>query len=78
MRATIPKGIVGGFELTVLQRHLKEWNEWPWMYVCLRVLKGSNKSRFDSYLNDVYSYFEKGCRKKCAPQYLKVLWVVLS
>ena len=29
------------------------------------------------YVN-VYSYFEKGCRKKCTRQSLKVLWVVLS
>ena len=26
----------------------------------------------------VYSYFEKGCRKKCTRQSQKVLWVVLS
>ena len=26
----------------------------------------------------VYSYFEKGCRKKCTPPSLKVLWVVFS
>ena len=26
----------------------------------------------------VYSYFEKGCRKKCTRQSRKVLWVVLS
>ena len=26
----------------------------------------------------VYSYFEKGCRKKCTRQPRKVLWVVLS
>ena len=32
--ATIPKGIVGGFEFTVLQRNLKEWHEGPWTYVC--------------------------------------------
>ena len=25
-----------------------------------------------------YSYFEKGCRKKCTRQSRKVLWVVLS
>ena len=43
-----PKGIVGGFEFTVFQRSLKEWHERPWT-VCLRVLKESNKSRFDSY-----------------------------
>ena len=27
--ATIPKGIVGGFEFAVLQRNLKEWQERP-------------------------------------------------
>ena len=26
----------------------------------------------------VYSYFEKGCQKKCTQQSVKVLWVVLS
>ena len=26
----------------------------------------------------VYSYFEKGCRKKCTRQSRKVLWVILS
>ena len=30
MLATIPKGVVGGFEFTVLQRNLKEWHESPW------------------------------------------------
>ena len=29
VHATIPKGIVGGFEFTVLQRNLKEWHERP-------------------------------------------------
>ena len=33
VHATIPKGIVGGFELTVFQRSLKEWHERPWTYV---------------------------------------------
>ena len=32
--ATIPKGIVGGFEFAVLHRNLKEWHERPWTYVC--------------------------------------------
>ena len=32
-RATIPKGIVGGFEFAVLHRNLKEWHERPWTYV---------------------------------------------
>ena len=31
---TIPKGIVGGFDLTVVQRNLKEWQERLWAYVC--------------------------------------------
>ena len=34
VRETIPKGIVCGFELTVLQRNLKEWHERSWTYVC--------------------------------------------
>ena len=29
VHATIPKGIVGGFEFTVFQRNLKEWHEKP-------------------------------------------------
>ena len=33
VHATIPKGIVGGFEFTVLQTSLKEWRERPWTYV---------------------------------------------
>ena len=28
--------------------------------------------------SQVYSFFEKGCRKKCTWQFRKVLWVVLS
>ena len=34
VHATIPKGIVGGFEFTVLQRNLKEWHWRPRTYVC--------------------------------------------
>ena len=34
VHATIPKGIAGGFEFTVFQRNLKEWQERPWTYVC--------------------------------------------
>ena len=48
VHATIPKGIVGSFEFTLLQRNLKEWHEMP-MGICLRVLKENNKRRFDSY-----------------------------
>ena len=48
VHATIPKGIVGGFEFTVLQRNLKELARKD-MKMCLRVLTESNKSRFDSY-----------------------------
>ena len=47
VHATISKGIVGGFELTVLQRNLKEFARKA-MKMRLRVLKESNKSRFDS------------------------------
>ena len=30
VHATIPKGIVGGFEFTVLQRKLEQWHERSW------------------------------------------------
>ena len=33
VHAKMPKGIVGGFEFTVLQRNLQEWHERPWTYV---------------------------------------------
>ena len=46
--ATTPKGIVEGFEFTVFQRNLKEWQERPWT-LSLQMLKERNKSRFDSY-----------------------------
>ena len=32
----------------------------------------------DIKLKHVYSYFEKGCWKKCTQQSRKALWVVLS
>ena len=48
VHATIPKGIVGGFEFLVLQRELKELARKA-MKMCLRVLTESNKSRFNSY-----------------------------
>ena len=48
VHATIPKGIVGGFEFTVLQKNLKELARKA-MKMRLRVLTESNKSRFDSH-----------------------------
>ena len=30
----IPKGIMGSFEFTVLQKKLKDWHKRPWTYVC--------------------------------------------
>ena len=33
VHATIPRGNVGDFEFTVLQRNLKEWHERPWTFV---------------------------------------------
>ena len=48
VHATIPKGIVGGFEFLVLQRNLKELARKA-MKMCLRVLTESNESRFDSH-----------------------------
>ena len=49
MHETIPKGFVGGFEFTVVK--LKEFERMAReaMDICLRVLKKSNKSRFDDY-----------------------------
>ena len=48
VHATILKGIVGGFEFSFFQRNLKELARKA-LEMCLRVLKESNKSRFDSY-----------------------------
>ena len=44
VHATIPKGIVGGFEFSVLQRNLKEMARKA-IEMCFLVLKESNKSR---------------------------------
>ena len=48
VHATITKGIVGGFEFTVLSKKFDIMTREA-MDICLRVLKESNKSRFDSY-----------------------------
>ena len=48
VHTTIPTGIVGGFKCTLLQRNLKEWYG-MFAMLCLRLLKESNQSRFDSY-----------------------------
>ena len=48
LHATIPKGIVGSFKFTVFLRNLKELVRKA-VEMCLRVLKESNKSRFDRY-----------------------------
>ena len=39
-------------------------------HLILAAIKGARKF--------IYSYFEKGCRKKCTRKSEKVLWVVLS
>ena len=36
------------------------------------------KLKLTDKLYSLYSYFEKGCQKKCTRQSRKVLWVVLS
>ena len=36
------------------------------------------KLKLTDKLYSLYSYFEKGCQKKCTQQSRKVLWVVLS
>ena len=48
VHVTIPKGIVAGFEFTVVQRNLKEGHAEA-MDLCLRVLKESNKSISEGY-----------------------------
>ena len=48
VHATILKGTVGGFEITVLHRNFERMAREA-MDVCFRVLKRSSKSRFDSY-----------------------------
>ena len=48
VHATILKGTVGGFEFSFFQRNLKELARKA-TEMCLRVLKESKKSRFDSY-----------------------------
>ena len=49
VHVTIPKGIMGGFEFSVLQRNLRLRMAREAMDVCLQVLKESSKSRFESY-----------------------------
>ena len=67
VHATILKGIVGGFEFSFFQRNLKELARKA-MEMCLRVLKESNKSRFDSYsrqeqcIDHIPYYPFRGCR----------------
>ena len=63
--ATILKDIVGGFQFSFFQRNLKELARKA-MEMCLRVLKESNKSKFDSY----------SCQEQCIdhiPYYLSGL-----
>ena len=45
VHATMPKGIVGSSEFTVLQRNLKEWHETEFMYVRLGT-KGKQQKYF--------------------------------
>ena len=48
VHATIPKVSVGDFECTILQRLIERMAR-EVMNICLRMLKESNESRFDSY-----------------------------
>ena len=48
MHATIPEGIVGGFEITALHRNFERMAREA-MDICFRALKRSSKSRLDSY-----------------------------
>ena len=50
MHATIPKGIVGGFELTVVQRiFMKNGTRDHRRYVCECSRKATKVDRFDTY-----------------------------
>ena len=65
VHATIPIGIVGGFEITVLHRNFERMAREA-MDVCFRVLKRSSKSRFR----------QLQCQKQCIdhiPYYLSGL-----
>ena len=64
VHATTPKGIVGGFECTVFSKKFEKMAGEA-MDVCLRVLKESNKSRFDSYsvrnsVLNIFPYYLSG------------------
>ena len=48
VHATIPIGIVGGFELTVFQKKIERIAREA-MDICFPVLKESHESRFDSH-----------------------------
>ena len=50
------------------------------LYAPKRSLRSATKNRRSIPRSNLstYSYFEKGCRKKCTRQSRKVLWVVLS
>ena len=52
----------------------------PHSYSYNRTDKGLPEPCLYMFLNtsELYSYFEKGCRKKCTRQSWKALWVVLS
>ena len=52
--ATIPKGIVGGFEFTVLQRNLREWHKRPWTYVCQCKKKAAKEGSTGTVAGTVY------------------------
>ena len=50
------------------------------MVMCANEFETKEKQKLTKIkkLTSTYSYFEKGCRKKCTQQSRKVLWVVLS
>ena len=49
VHATILKGIVGGFKFSFFSKKFEKIDTKSHGNMCLRVLKESNKSRFDSY-----------------------------
>ena len=55
VHAAIPKGIMGGFDITVLQWNLKEWHERPWTYVCeCYLMKGTKVGSTATVSRTVY------------------------
>ena len=58
-QSTIPKGFVGGFEFSILERNSKELHKRPWTYVyeCQRKATKVGLLQLIFYLSNFYFYF---------------------